>query len=142
MIDSGSTTIEMARALTNLGTRCTVINNSIPVAMTIGQGPSQALLCPGGNLATEPTVIGTETLEILPRFNFDKCMIGSSGFSTEGPSETVLGITAVKRMMLMRVAKRRLLIESGRFDRKDLSQVENINGLDTIVAQKANDRIA
>ena len=40
MIDSGSTTIEMARALTNLGTCCTVINNSIPVAMTIGQGPS------------------------------------------------------------------------------------------------------
>ena len=38
MIDSGSTTIQLARALAFRGTQCTVITNSIPVAMTIGHG--------------------------------------------------------------------------------------------------------
>ncbi len=136
MIDSGSTTIEMARALAYIGTPCTVITNSIPVAMTLGQGPVQILLCPGEYLAAESATIGTETLEFLSRFNVDRCLIGSSGFSTEGPSETVRGFAAVKRMMLTRAKKRHLLIDSGKFGRKGLSQVGDLCSLDSIVTDK------
>lgn len=134
MIDSGSTTIEMARALAYLGTPCTVITNSIPVAMTLGHGAAEVLLCPGEYLATESATIGTETLEFLSRFNVDRCMIGSSGFSVEGPSETVRGFAAVKRMMLTRAANRHLLIDSGKFGRKGLSQVGDLTNLDSIVS--------
>ena len=91
--------------------------------MTLGHSPAQVLLCPGEYLATESATIGTETLEFLSRFNVDRCMIGSSGFSAEGPSETVRGFAAVKRMMLTRAAKRHLLIGSGKFGRKGLTQV-------------------
>lgn len=133
MIDSGSTTIEMARALAYLGTECTVITNSIPVAMTLGQGAVQVLLCPGEYLASESATIGTETLEFLSRFHVDRCMIGSSGFSTEGPSETVRGFAAVKRMMLTRATKRHLLIASGKFGRKGLTLVQGFPGLDSII---------
>ncbi|MEX0278882.1 MAG: DeoR/GlpR family DNA-binding transcription regulator [Ruegeria sp.] len=133
MIDSGSTTIEMARALAYLDTPCTVITNSIPVAMTLGYSAAQVLLCPGEYLATESATIGTETLEYLSRFNVDRCMIGSSGFSAEGPSETVRGFAAVKRLMLSRAAKRHLLIASGKFGRKGLAQVADIAKLDSII---------
>lgn len=136
MIDSGSTTIEMARALAYLGTHCTVITNSIPVAMTLGHGTAQVLLCPGEYLATESATIGTETLEFLSRFNVDRCMIGSSGFSSEGPSETIRGFAAVKRMMLTRAEKRHLLVDSGKFGRKGLSQVGGLSGLHSIVTDK------
>ena len=133
MIDSGSTTIEMARALAYRGTQCTVITNSIPVAMTIGHGAPQVLLCPGEYLAAESAVIGTETLEFLARFNVDRCMIGASGFSGEGPSETVRGFAAVKRMMLHRAAKRHLLIDSHKFGDKGLAQVGEMADLNSIV---------
>ena len=133
MIDSGSTTIEMARALAYRGTHCTVITNSIPVAMTLGHGAAQVLLCPGEYLAAESATIGTETLDFLSRFNVDHCMIGSSGISAEGPSETVRGFAAVKRTMLARAAKRHLLIDSEKFGRKGLAHVENLEGLDSIV---------
>ncbi|CAD0184214.1 Glycerol-3-phosphate regulon repressor [Ruegeria sp. THAF57] len=136
MIDSGSTTIEMARALAYIGTPCTVITNSIPVAMTLGHGAAQVLLCPGEYLATESATIGTETLEFLSRFNVDRCMIGSSGFSTDGPSETVRGFAAVKRVMLTRAEKRHLLVDSGKFGRKGLSQVGDLNDLDSIVTDR------
>ena len=133
MIDSGSTTIEMARALAYLGTHCTVITNSIPVAMTLGHGAARVLLCPGEYLATESATIGTETLEFLSRFSVDKCMIGSSGFSAEGPSETVQGFAAVKRMMLTRAAQRYLLIDSGKFGRKGLARVSELAELNSII---------
>lgn len=133
MIDSGSTTIEMARALAFRGTECTVITNSIPVAMTLGHGAAQVLLCPGEYLAAESATIGTDTLEYLSRFNVDRCIIGSSGFSVQGPSEMVRGFAAVKRMMLQRATKRHLLIDSGKFGRKGLAHVGDLEGFDSIV---------
>lgn len=133
MIDSGSTTIQMARALAFRGTSCTVITNSIPVAMTIGHGAPEVLLCPGEYAAAESAVIGTETLEFLARFNVDRCMIGASGFSIEGPSETVRGFAAVKRMMLQRASRRHLLIDSHKFGRKGLAHVGDMAELDSVV---------
>ncbi|MEM8655934.1 MAG: DeoR/GlpR family DNA-binding transcription regulator [Pseudomonadota bacterium] len=133
MIDSGSTTIEMARALAYLGTPCTVITNSIPVAMTLGHGAAEVLLCPGEYLAAESAVIGTETLEFLSRFNVDRCVIGSSGFSIEGPSESVRGFAAVKRTMLQRAEHRHLLIDSQKFGRKGLAHVGDLTDLQSIV---------
>ena len=84
MIDSGSTTIQMARALAWLGTQCTVITNSIPVAMTIGHGAPEVILCPGEYLPAESATVGTETLEFLERFNVDRCVIGASGLTALG----------------------------------------------------------
>ena len=136
MIDSGSTTIQMARALAYLGTPCTVITNSIPVAMTLGHGTAQVLLCPGEYLAAESAVVGTETLEFLARFNVDRCMIGSSGFSEEGPSESVRGFAAVKRLMLHRATYRQLLIDSEKFGRKGLAHVGDLTDLSSIVVNK------
>lgn len=135
MIDSGSTTIQLARALAFRGTRCTVITNSIPVAMTIGHGVPEVVLCPGEYLAAESALIGTETLEFLSRYNVDRCMIGASGLSEEGPSETVRGFAAVKRMMLSRAAQRHLLIDSQKFGRRGLARVGDMADLDSIVVE-------
>ena len=133
MIDGGSTTIQMARALAYVGTSCTVITNSIPVAMTLGHSTPEVLLCPGEYLAGESAVIGTETLEFLSRFNVDRCLIGASGLSSEGPSETIRGFAAVKRMMLHRAETRHLLIDSEKFGRKGLASVGTLSDLDSIV---------
>lgn len=136
MIDSGSTTVQAARALSWLGTPCTVITNSIPVAMTLGHGTPEVILCPGEYLAAESAVIGTETLEFLARYNVDRCLIGASGISAEGPSEIVHGFAAVKRIMIQRAVERHLLIDSEKFDRKGLSRVGGFSELTSIVADR------
>ena len=133
MIDSGSTTIQMARALAWLGTQCTVITNSIPVAMTIGHGLPDVVLCPGDYLPAESATVGTETLEFLERFNVDRCVIGASGLSASGPSETVRGFAAVKRVMLQRATNRHLLIDSQKFGRKGLANFGELADLQSIV---------
>lgn len=137
MIDSGSTTIQMARALAWQGTRCTVITNSIPVAMTLGHGAQDVVMCPGEYLAAEAAVVGTETLEFLDRYHVDRCMIGASGFSAEGASESVRGFAAVKRVMLRRAARRHLLIDSAKFGRKGLTLAGTLGDLDSIVVDRS-----
>ena len=136
MIDSGSTTIELARALAYLGTPCSVITNSIPVAMTLGQGAAEVILCPGEYLPAESAVVGTETLEFLERFHVDICLIGSSGLSAEGPSETVRGFAAVKRKMISRAARSVLLTDSAKFGRTGVVRVTSLSDLTTIVVDR------
>ncbi|MGV6849471.1 MAG: DeoR/GlpR family DNA-binding transcription regulator [Marinibacterium sp.] len=134
MIDSGSTTTQMARALAWLGTPCRVITNSIPVAMTIGHGAPEVIVCPGEYLPAESALIGTETIEFLTRFSVDRCMIGASGLTPEGPSETVRGFAAVKRAMLPRAEHRHLLIDSQKFGCKGLERVGDLADLQSVVA--------
>lgn len=59
--------------------------------------------------------------------------IGASGLSSEGPSESVRGFAAVKRMMLSRAAKRHLLIDSHKFGRKGLAHVGEMADLNSII---------
>ncbi|MDE0112212.1 MAG: DeoR/GlpR family DNA-binding transcription regulator [Albidovulum sp.] len=136
MIDSGSTTIQMARSLAYFGTRCTVITNSVPVAITLGHGATKVLLCPGEYLPAESALVGDDTVKYLKRFNVDRCMIGASGLSTEGPSECVRGFAAIKRTMLSRSEQSHLLIDSEKFERKGLSRVGKLKRFDSIVADR------
>lgn len=137
MIDSGSTTIELARALAYAGTRCTVLTNSIPVAMTLGQGEAEVILCPGAYLAPESAVVGTDTVEFLGRFHVDRCLIGASGLTPEGPAETVRGFAAVKREMLRRCTAAHLLIGSEKFGRPGLTRVAELERLASVVVDRA-----
>ncbi|WP_257883813.1 DeoR/GlpR family DNA-binding transcription regulator [Roseobacter insulae] len=134
MIDSGSTTIELAKALAYRGVSCTVITNSLPVAMTLGHGAINVLLCPGEYQASESAVIGTETLEFLRNYNVDRCMMGASGLCKDGVSETVHGFAAVKREMLRRASTCQLLVGSEKFGQKGLARVVGIEGLNTVFA--------
>lgn len=132
MIDSGSTTIQLAKALAFRGTACTVITNSLPVAMTLGHGAAEVMLCPGEYQPKESAVIGTETVEFIRNFRVDRCMIGASGLSEEGISETVRGFAAVKREMLRRANARQLLIDSEKFGRADIARAGAMEDLTTL----------
>ncbi|MEM9578555.1 MAG: DeoR/GlpR family DNA-binding transcription regulator [Pseudomonadota bacterium] len=140
MIDSGSTTIELAKALSYRGVCCTVITNSLPIAMTLGHGAAKVLLCPGEYQPSESAVTGTETLEFLRGYTVDRCMIGASGFSADGVSETVHGFAAIKREMLRRSGMRQLLIGSEKFGQDGVARVAGINALSTIFTDAQPDR--
>ncbi len=137
MIDSGSTTIQLARALALSERRCTVITNSIPVATALGEGAADVIICPGEYLPTESAVVGADTLEYLSRFNVDRCLIGASGLTEEGPSESISGFAAVKRTMLQRATNRHLLIDALKFGHKGLVRAGAVTDLDSVVVDAA-----
>lgn len=140
MIDAGSTTLQLARALAYLGTRCTVITNSLPVAMALGgRDQVQVVLCPGDLLASESAVIGTDTVEFLERYRVDRAMIGASGLTAAGPFEAVRGFAAIKRAMLGCAAESHLLIHGEKFGRDGLVRVGRLGALTSVVVDRRPD---
>jgi DeoR/GlpR family transcriptional regulator of sugar metabolism len=138
MIDSGSTTVQLARFLAYAETPCTVVTNSLTVAMTLGQSPAaDVILCPGEYVVSEAAVVGTDTVEYLARYRVDRCMIGASGVTMDGISEAVRGFAAVKRAMLAASEKSHLLIDSGKFGRRGLSLVGSLSELSSVVTDRA-----
>jgi DeoR/GlpR family transcriptional regulator of sugar metabolism len=138
MIDSGSTTLMMARFLAFRGTPCTVVTNSFPVAMALGQSDAVTLIvCPGEYLPSESAVTGPDTVAFLERHQVDRCLIGASGLSDAGPSEVVRGFAAVKRAMLRQSAISQLLVDSEKFGRKSLVLVGPVSDLTSVICDAA-----
>jgi DeoR/GlpR family transcriptional regulator of sugar metabolism len=137
MVDSGSTTLQLARFLAFDGTPCTVITNSFPVAMALGQSESaKVIVCPGDYLSSESAVIGTDAIEFLERHSVDRCLIGASGISEGGPSEAIRGFAAIKRTMLRRSAVSHLLIDGQKFGREGLAQVGNLSDITSVISDQ------
>ena len=140
MIDAGATTLQLARFLGFSGIRCTVVTNSLPVAMALGQSPAaDVILCPGDYLGPEAAVVGPETVEFLLRHNADRCLVGASGLALDGPSESVRGFAAVKRAMLERSATRYLLIDGEKFGRRGVAQMGGLDMLDAVIVDRVPD---
>jgi len=134
MVDSGTTTLQMARYLALEGTACLVLTNSLPVAMALGQSDgAEVTLCPGDYVPDEAAVIGPDTIGFLQRHHVDRCLIGASALSEDGPSEAVRGFAAVKRAMLASSADAHLLIDSEKFARRGLAQIGALAALTSIV---------
>ena len=138
MIDSGSTTVQAARFLAYAGTACTVITNSLTVALTLGSGSGvEVILCPGDFVASEAAVVGADTVEFLQRHNVDRCLIGASGLAESGVFETVRGFASVKRAMLGHSAAAHLLIDSGKFGCTGLARVCRLGAFSSLVTDRA-----
>ncbi len=140
MIDSGSTTLQLARFIAFNGTECTVLTNSLPVAMTIGQSDAaRVVMCPGDYLASESAVIGPDCIEFLARHRVDRCLIGASGLTETGPSEAVRGFAAIKRAMLTGSDAAHLLIDSDKFGRRGLARVAALQDITSVVVDAPPD---
>jgi DeoR/GlpR family transcriptional regulator of sugar metabolism len=138
MIDSGSTTAQLARFLAYAGTPCTVITNSLTVAMTLGRSKVvEVILCPGDYMPSETAVLGTDTIDFLERYHVDLCILGASGFSQQGVFETVRGFAAVKRAMLSSSAQAHLLIDSGKSGCSGLVRVSQLEALSSVIIDQA-----
>ena len=84
LIDSGSTTLFLAEALTTRE-HLTVMTNSLPIALTLCRTPGVKTIMLGGEIhANDEASFGVDTLESLKHFNVDLAFVGAGGISDEG----------------------------------------------------------
>lgn len=101
IMDGGTTTLQVARHLPP-ELRATVITNSPPIAVALGEHPSVDVVLLGGKLHKPSQVtVGVETVEALRTYQADICMLGICSLHLEaGICSTELEEVHVKRAMI------------------------------------------
>lgn len=137
MMDTGTTTIEVAKAMSVRAVPLTVITNSYAAATILGSNPLiQVIMPPGKFSAAEAAVMGLETNEFVRRFNANICITGASGVTPGGPCDANLDAARLKRTMISRAYKTALIVDHSKFDRYALETVCPWGDIGTIVTDR------
>jgi DeoR/GlpR family transcriptional regulator of sugar metabolism len=137
MIDAGSTTTQLARALTVNGRRLTVLTNSLSVAQVLGMNDSASIiLCPGDYMVHESAVFGSETEAFLGRFHANRAFIGAGAIAPQGVMDVNRAAVAVKRAMLRQAETVYALIDHSKFDQRLLSLVVELRAIDVLICDE------
>jgi DeoR/GlpR family transcriptional regulator of sugar metabolism len=140
MIDAGSTTTQLARALTVNGRGLTILTNSLSVAQTLGKNNSaDIILCPGDFMANESAVFGSETEAFIARFHANRAFIGAGAIAPEGIMDVNRAASAVKRAMLRQAEKVYALIDHSKFNQRLLSLVVELRAIDVFICDEQPD---
>lgn len=99
ILDAGTTTLAVARALTQ---KCVVITNSLPIAGSLANRPEMTVILTGGEVrGATNALVGPMTRSGFDGFNADKLFLAATGVSIErGLSTTNMMESEVKQAML------------------------------------------
>jgi len=80
MVDTGTTTLELAKALAARAVECTVVTSSLAIASVLWGHPAVSLVLTGGRVrGTSPDLAGPGTELLLERLTADVAFLGSDG---------------------------------------------------------------
>ncbi|WP_240655462.1 DeoR/GlpR family DNA-binding transcription regulator [Paraburkholderia phosphatilytica] len=118
LIDSGSTTLSLAAALTNQS-NLTVITNSLPIGMLLCRTPGVKVVMLGGDIdSTDEATFGIETMAALAHFRVDIVFLGVGGISPEGEFTDYTRLAAEQRHVMMKSGKAvYVLADHNKFDK-------------------------
>jgi DeoR family transcriptional regulator, fructose operon transcriptional repressor len=117
-LDSGSTTLALARLLKN--SNITIVTNSLLIANEMAERESGSVILLGGIWRKEASCyIGPSTLQALETINPDIAFIGTSGFSAAAGftcQHSVLG--QIKTAMIERSQRKFILADSSKYGQR------------------------
>jgi DeoR/GlpR family transcriptional regulator of sugar metabolism len=133
-ISSGTTTLEVARALVTR-TNLTVITNALNVASTLAEAPGITLVVVGGVLRrSELSLFGHLTEQALAELRADLVFIGAQAISIEhGVSADNLAEVMTDRALLSIGARRVVVADHTKFGKFATARVAPLSGVHTLV---------
>lgn len=138
MIDSGATTIYVARRLAAEFRDLTVVTTSFGVASSLVVNPTiRVIVCPGEFDSRDGGVTGPDTLDYLRRFNPARAIIGASRLDANGPSDVNSTAVWIKRVMIEQAKEVILVADQSKFDQAAFEHVCPLDSLDYLVTDGA-----
>jgi DeoR family transcriptional regulator of aga operon len=136
VLDSGSTTTAVARALRELQ-HLTVITNAINIASELS-GTSIDVILTGGMLrANSYSLVGPIAEESLRRLKADVLFLGVDGFDTQtGVSTPNLLEAQLNRLMVQIAARVIAVCDSSKFGRSSLSSIVPLSNIHSVITDK------
>lgn len=135
ILDSGSTTIEIARALRQRKWgELTVITNGLHIALELGAIPAIRVMMLGGLLrASSQSLVGSGAEQMLAQLSADRLFLGVDGIDTEVGVTTPDPQEATLNTLMIRVSREVVgVFDSSKFGQRCLSVIAPLSGLHAI----------
>lgn len=134
ILDVGSTTLALARALRDRG-GLTILTPSVNAAVELANEPTSRVILTGGIVRPgELSLVGDLAEETFRRFNCDVLFLGVGGIdAVKGLTEYNLDDTRVKRAALGAAARCVVLADRSKLDRVCLAQVATLEEIDVLI---------
>lgn len=136
LLDSGTTTMAIARALRNFR-RLTVITNAVNIAAELANSEIEVILTGGTVRKNSFSLVGPLAEETLRHLSADILFLGVDGFDTRlGLSTPNLQEAKVNRVMVEISRKVVAVCDSSKFGRRSLSTIVPPNAIHYVITDK------
>ncbi len=136
-IDTGTTTIELARLLVNMQD-ITVITNDLKIASFLEENSTLNVILLGGMVRKNfHCTVGDTVLRQMDELNIDTLFLATNGMDVEsGLSTPSIETGDVKRRMLSKARRTILLADSSKVGEKSLACFATIDEIDILITDK------
>lgn len=135
ILDSGTTTLELARQLKNKQA-LQIITNGINIAAELLDARGVQIFMVGGTVRNDSaSIIGRSTEDMFEQFSADKLFLGGAGCDPDfGVSGANLEETMVNRAML-RISREIILVaDASKFSKRSMSRIAQFSEIDTVIS--------
>lgn len=140
ILDSGSTTFEIARLIGRLPLRSlTVVTNALNIAVELASGPSHIrVLMLGGVLRQmSHSMVGPDAEQTLSRLAADRLFLGADGIDLEMGVTTADPTEAQLNTRMVAAARQTVVLaDSSKFGRRSLSPIAPLQAVHCIVTDR------
>ena len=141
ILDSGSTTTQLARKMTNLK-GITIITNAVNIALELANSDLEIILTGGALQKNSSTLVGPFAEDALRKISADKLFHGVDGIDYEiGLTTPDITEANTSRVMMQRAGENILLVDSSKFGRRSLGVICQIKEIDKIITTKKMDKL-
>lgn len=141
-LDTGTTTLELARAL--CGRRAvTVVTNDMKIALSLEDCERVNVVVMGGTLRRHfHCTVGEAGRKMIENLRVDKAFIGANSFSlSDGASTPDLHTAETKRAMISIAGKVILLCGGEKLGRRSFATFAGIDEIDVLVTDRIDDQL-
>src|SRR5438067_1503726 len=136
ILDSGTTTTAIARALRNFR-NLTIITNAVNIAAELSGATVEVILTGGTLRKNSFSLVGPIAEETLRRLNADLLFLGVDGFDVHYGLSTPNLLEAKVNRVMVEVAKRTVAVcDSSKFGRRSLSLIVPTSALQEVITDR------
>ena len=135
ILDSGTTTLELARQLKNIP-NLQVITNGVNIAVELLNSRHTQTIMMGGTVRNDSaSIVGRATEDMLEQFSADKLFLCGAGCDPEfGVSGTNLEETMANRAMLRAAREIIVVADASKFARRSMSLIASFAEVDIVIS--------
>lgn len=138
MFDSGTTTLEAAKAALGLGLRFTAVTNDLIIGALLAANADVEVVVPGGVARPgSPTLLGSATQRFIASLRLDLVLLGTHAVQDMRLADTSVELAQIKRAMIEAGQRVILLADNSKFRQQAFATFAETCEIDLVITDTA-----